>query len=262
MEGNRHDDDATTITEEEEEVELPPLTTSQRLEVARGYFPAQRVSNEYPGVEVDSAFLMNVLVYEIDDYDAMRAVKAELAMPSRWNGCTVERNVELGFRVWMTVANCTIPNIAIRNHPQLSNGRTFRFNYTQTDCKHSMAPFCVVSALGGPREFVNHAGNFPQGMLSQVAWLTENEKEVVGIAMLQNMVKYGDVDGCLNKKMGWKKLYDEKNLGSWLHNQETKVETNGVISYNWLAARCFRGHADYTEDIHTLKQEVDQSCSL
>ena len=131
-----------------------------------------------------------------------------------------------------------------------------------------MAPFCVFSSLAGPRDFPSESGNFPKGMLKEVPsesgnfpkgmlkevpWLTPNEKEVVAVPMLQNLVMYGDLDGSLNR-MGWKKLYAEKNLGSWLKNQVEKVEKKGVVSYDWLAARCVPTHPEFTKDIVTLKK--------
>ena len=242
------DDDEETVDEE------VPLTKAERLQIARNYFPKLKVSNQYPDVWVDAAFLMAILEDDIDDYDALRAVKAELEMPVAWNSPrNVKDNLELVHRVWLTVARADIPWAAIQAHPQLCDGRKFRFNYTLVDLKQGMAPLCIVTALGGPRNFTNDSGKFPKGILQEVPWLTDNEKEVVAVPVLQNLVKYGDIDGALNK-CGWKKLYNWKNLGSWLNNQENKVQNNGVVSFNWLSARCVPTHPEYTNDLTTLKK--------
>ena len=242
------DDDEETVDEE------VPLNTAERLQIARNYFPKLKVSNQYPDVWVDAAFLMAILEDDIDDYDALRAVKAELEMPVAWNSPrNVKDNLELVHRVWLTVARADIPWGAIQAHPQLCDGRKFRFNYTLVDLKQGMAPLCIVTALGGPRNFTNDSGKFPKGILQEVPWLTDNEKEVVAVPVLQNLVKYGDIDGALNK-CGWKKLYNWKNLGSWLNNQENKVQNNGVVSFNWLSARCVPTHPEYTNDLTTLKK--------
>ena len=64
---------------------------------------------------------------------------------------------------------------------------------------------------------------------------------------------YGDLNNMLNKNTTWRTLFEGRYCGGFLKNQQDKCH-KAVISYDWLADRCDPNHAEYTEDLKTLKK--------